>query len=164
MRIERKFETAANEEIAAYQKETMMENAKKTPAELKADELELKSSFERMMAKIALKEKYSHRVLNPTKWKAFERFYQAAIKMAEDTQSNILIESDEESKATITISNRTLVFQKEYTNPVTSVFCDLMSHAKECWIHSKDGGIEIIFWFEICDEFIRTDLYNKELQ
>lgn len=53
MRIERKFETAANEEIAAYQRETMMENAKKTPAELKADELELKSSFERMMAKIA---------------------------------------------------------------------------------------------------------------
>lgn len=43
MRIERKFETAANEEIAAYQRETMMENAKKTPAELKADELELKS-------------------------------------------------------------------------------------------------------------------------
>jgi hypothetical protein len=35
MRIERKFETAANEEIAAYQRETMMENAKKTPAELK---------------------------------------------------------------------------------------------------------------------------------
>lgn len=164
MRIERKFGTAANEEIAAYQKETILEKARKTPAELQADELELKSSFDRMMAKIALKEKYSHRVLNPTKWKAFERFYHAAIKMAEDTESNILIESDEESKATITINTNTLVFQKEYTDPATSVFCDLMSHAKECWIHSRDGGIEIIFWFEICDEFIRTDLYNKELQ
>lgn len=163
MRIERKFGTAANERIETYQKEAMLEMAKKTPSELEADELELRSSFERMMSKIALKEKHSHRVLNPTKWKAFERFYQSAIKLAEDTESNILIESDEESKAIITISTHFLVLEKEHTAPAMSVFCDLMSHAKECWITTGEDGIEISFWFEICDEFIRTDLYKKEL-